>query len=503
MLMSFFTDFFQIPDETIEEYGALNISLINDLPLFIDPFLLYGSKKPEYKKVHTGIIQYLTFLKAKSEGGGITAAQRNSWYKFSEVKQNWLGYSIEGNKGSGLGDKFAKVMSKNMHIVFADINKEKITTSSHIEKAGLFQIGVGKDNISDFTCNLIKEYLLEFTEGFALKYLRKNQVKKIRVNKAYFDYELERWQPKEYSLPICDNDYIILTPKDLLTKDDNWINSHDLKGDFLSICSSIPNDQLRSEIHTFFRTQLPPPTYTGKGNGKKQKPPSRKEFSQAVNNTVQKFPIILNYYIKGKEENKEGAKTLSHEKVKEVEVIFKENVSQLIKILAETSFYKIEATTTSFDEAMQRVEFLKDVIENKDGYRLFYYKKKPIHREADLQVIYRLTWYSSSFDVNREVNNGRGPVDYTVSKGAKDKTLVEFKLASNNKLKMNLENQVKIYQKASNSSKSIKVILYFDTGELKKVQAILKELKLEKDNSIVLIDARNNKPSASNAKSIN
>ena len=37
----YFSDFFEVDEDIIEEYGAINISLINDLPLFIDPFLLF------------------------------------------------------------------------------------------------------------------------------------------------------------------------------------------------------------------------------------------------------------------------------------------------------------------------------------------------------------------------------------------------------------------------------------------------------------------------------
>lgn len=132
---------------------------------------------------------------------------------------------------------------------------------------------------------------------------------------------------------------------------------------------------------------------------------------------------------------------------------------------------------------------MKQVIENNDGYKLFYVDGKPIQREADLQIIYRLTWYASDFDVNREINNGRGPVDYAVSKGVKDKCLIEFKLASNSKLKQNLANQVEIYEKASMTKDSIKVILYFDENELRKTNKILKELKLENRLNIILIDA--------------
>ena len=40
----------------LEKYGAFNISLINDMPLFVDPFLLFYSEKEEYKKYETQLI---------------------------------------------------------------------------------------------------------------------------------------------------------------------------------------------------------------------------------------------------------------------------------------------------------------------------------------------------------------------------------------------------------------------------------------------------------------
>ncbi len=67
----YFTDFFKVPPEVLEEYGAFNISLINDLPLFIDPFLLFNSEKEEYQRLHEQIIQYVRFLRDKSVAGGI------------------------------------------------------------------------------------------------------------------------------------------------------------------------------------------------------------------------------------------------------------------------------------------------------------------------------------------------------------------------------------------------------------------------------------------------
>jgi hypothetical protein len=143
---------------------------------------------------------------------------------------------------------------------------------------------------------------------------------------------------------------------------------------------------------------------------------------------------------------------------------------------------------------------LKSEIEKNGAYRLFYNKGEPIQRESDLQILYRLTWYASPSDFNSEVNNGRGPVDFKVSRGNKDKTLVEFKLARNSKLRQNLEKQVQIYEDANRTKKSLKVIFCFSNAERQKVHKILKELRLEKDDTIILIDCRqDNKPSASNA----
>lgn len=62
----YFSDIFEVSPKVLDKYGAFNISLITDLPLFIDPFLLFNSKKKEYRQLHDDIIKYLRFLKDKS-----------------------------------------------------------------------------------------------------------------------------------------------------------------------------------------------------------------------------------------------------------------------------------------------------------------------------------------------------------------------------------------------------------------------------------------------------
>ena len=202
MIKIYFSDYFNVSPDELKSYGAYNISLINDLPLFIDPFLLFGSDKKEYQELHNLMLKYMEFLKRKSSNSHISRPEIMAWYKFPEVRQNWLGYSRVGNAGSGLGIKFGENMSRSINHVFEDLGSEKITQSSHIEKACLFSLGVGRDNISDFTTNLIKSYLLTYTETFAKSHIDSRLLKRITVDKSYFDYALERWMPKEFLLPF-------------------------------------------------------------------------------------------------------------------------------------------------------------------------------------------------------------------------------------------------------------------------------------------------------------
>ena len=483
--MMFFSDIFGISEELLEKYGALNISLINDLPLFIDPFLLYASDKAEYKMLHEEIINYLLFLRDKAVDESLSLSKIARWYRFPEIKENWLGYSESGNIGSGLGIEFGKSMSAAMQRVFATLGKETITESSHLEKISLFRAGVGRDNISDFTCNLIKHYLLDYTQNFAKEFLRPEQCKKVSVQKVHFDYKLEVWKPAVYYLPYFNNEHVILTPKDLLTKDETWINLPDLRNRLLDVANSIPNAELRDQINDCYNKCLP-------------KHPKAKDKTVAAQYTINHFPKLIDYYIKMQEENKEGAKAASSEIVSGAKQVYISNVQKVVDYLyKETDFYKCEATG-SFESSMRRVQFLKTFIEDMDGYKLLYHNGNPIKKEKDLQLLFKLTWFGTLYDVNAEVNNGRGPVDYKISMGMFDKTLVEFKLASNPKLKKNLQNQVEVYEQANNTHQSIKVILYFNVQESVKLNNVLKELNLQGTPNIILIDACDNKLSASN-----
>jgi hypothetical protein len=123
----YFSDFFGTTSDAIEAYGAFNISLLNDLPLFVDPFLLFTSENPKYRLLHEEMVRYVLFLKEKSQMP-VPPGLVIGWYHFPEVKQNWLGFSKSGNNGRGLGSDFAKSLKRNLTTVFKDFGNETNTS---------------------------------------------------------------------------------------------------------------------------------------------------------------------------------------------------------------------------------------------------------------------------------------------------------------------------------------------------------------------------------------
>ena len=407
------------------------------------------------------------------------------------MKQNWFGWCELGNEGAGLGMDFAIALNRNLAFLFSDFGPETTTSTTHLEKVCLIKDGVGKDNVSDFATNLIKDYLLEYTQSFAIEQLNSNSVRKVIVERAKFNYDLEVWVRGTYTLPYVNGDYIILTPKDMLTKDENWINQNDMIERFRDIPAAVPNTQLRAQVSNYFEKKL--------WEDEPKRSRVAKDKHDAVLATIHEFPWLIDIYIKIKEDTGDEAVSVSDDRVAFAQLIYGRAAKALTELLP-AEFYNSPPVGT-YEEAHQRLQYLKHVIEDQGGHRLFYKDGKPINREVDLHVMYRLVWFGTKSDFGAEADDGRGPVDFKVSNGAKDKTLVEFKLAKSSSLRNNLKKQLAVYQKASDAAKGIKAIVFFSEFERRRAVGIIKDLGLTDSRDIVLIDARNdNKPSGSKAK---
>ncbi|GGR40952.1 hypothetical protein [Streptomyces netropsis] len=480
----YFSEHFGVSAETLAAYGAFDICIVSDLPMFIDPFLLFTSEKPEYQALHQQIVIYLQFLQKKS-GSELSTGDIKNWYHFKEVKQNWLGFTVFGNGGHALGETFAKSLNSSLGDILRNVGKEEVV-GTHLEKLAIIGPRVGRDCVSDFTTNLIKHYLLRYTEKFARDHMREEDCSSFSVPRAAFNYETETWETRTYFLPELRDDFVILTPVDMLTRDDTWISREDLLRRFKGLPAAVEDDQTRAQLNNYFSRVF----------YKKQ---TIRDRNAAIDRVIKEFPELVDLYIGLKEEEGEEAKASSREKTDDTHEVLVRQVKLAVPDLqGKTDFYG--RPWTSYDEALERVLCFKDYIENKDGYRVINRAGRPFSQEVEVQLFFGLIWCYTDFDVNREPNNGRGPVDFKVSYGSGDKSLIEFKLASNSSLKRNLEKQVSIYEAANGTRQSVKVILCYTAEDQEKTARVLTELDIRNEPSIVVIDARSdNKPSASKA----
>ncbi len=432
------------------------------------------------------MLKYLVYLRDRSDGT-LDVGTMRSLYCFKEVKQNWLGYTQLGNGGSGLGEKFARALHAALRGILKDFGDETLTESSHFEKVTLVGSGVGQDNISDFTTNLIKSWLCEYTQVFARKHLSADKRADFAVVRAAFDYTTETWATKRYELPSKGDDYILLTPAAILTRHATWINQRDMVTRVSRLPDAVSDHEQRAKMNAYLHKRLTSDTTFQQ----------RAEITQGL---IREFPELLDIYIRLREEDGDRAVSISAENVSDTRQRFVDAVrSALADLEDKTSFY--DTPWTSYEECLERVGIFKSFIEHEDGYRLFNPTgTRPPSKEPDLQLAFKLVWAGSQLDVNREVNNGRGPVDFKASMGSGDKSLIEFKLATNSQLKRNLQNQVAIYEAANGTRASVKVIVCFTARDQVRVDQILRELGLTDEESIVVINARNDdKPSASKA----
>lgn len=498
----YFSEKFDVDKTLIDQFGAIDISLVCDLPLFIDPMLIFNSKKQEYIKLHDYLIQFFSFLTDKSEQE-LNIDDIMTYFMFSEIKNNWLGYSKVGNEGRGLGKEFAFFLSNNLKFIMAD---NKISKSQHIEKALLIYDGNGKDKISDLTTNLILDYLATYTQNFAKQHIDPKYIDYFYLD-SRFNFKTKSFESIEYELPYIINrkgekEFVLLTPYDILREDDPAISKNNLKKLYNRVRNGISNEMHRAQLNNYISMAVK--EYRESQHLKK------KRISDAAIETIEKraffqalkdkeFSWLYDYFIKiiedsGTDVNEQAMQ----ECVDQIEKFY--NASERMKkLLVENSKNYVNESKSARGELLNKILFLKDTIENNEGYKILYHKDKCITSEDNLQRLFRFTLHETPYDFNFDANNGNGEYDIKASKGSGNKCIAELKLASNPRL-TNIFMQTRAYEKANRCTDSIYVIFYFSEIEKLKLDTLFKRNENFKKNkeSIVLIDCRkDNKVAAS------
>lgn len=216
-------DFHDLPFRQEEVDFAIPF-LEEDIPLYLDPFLLWKSPSQQDQALHTEIINsfnYLGKLFLEDENSAIQILK-----EISECDEVGLGNS-KTKHGKKIGDR----MAKEILSTFKDIPQIQKQGFSHFEELQLLIENFSKDRVSDISCNFIKSFLIDYTIQQCEKYSIPTETVEIQ----YFDTKKLKLMIEEVALPINPNtkEPILLTPKRWL-RFVPWINFEDYFEDYIS-----------------------------------------------------------------------------------------------------------------------------------------------------------------------------------------------------------------------------------------------------------------------------
>lgn len=466
-------EYYKIPTENFKNLGVLNPNLAQNTKMFIDPVLLKSSKYKIFRKqAYEKYVKYFENLyedvKAYIElPEQIKLSSKNTLIRKLQAKgipYLCLGYSKVGEKDRGIGYKDAERILEQAEKLFSlDIDKNPAIFSV----VYMLTEKIGPDYISDMTAKIILDEIKEFTQEIAPKLGLPTQI--------FGKYKL----PKHPYM----NKPILLLPEDILNLLPIDIDISDVYNGYR------PNQEIRDKVNK----------YIGDIFKEYNKSRNKKTLQNNLTNYFVNNPNVLNDFLEYTKKRKSSHYDFENDKngfylpiyFREIFDFKEMNIKDL----------------SSLEIVHETIMRFKDKISNNNDIKrdLLWIKDKP-RPEKTWQQAFHLTIFQkledADFDVVPEYQTGRGPVDFTLTKGTKCRVLIEIKLSKNNPLK-GLEIQLEKYKKCVSNKKAYFICfnLEQDNQKYQKLEVDLKNRakELNLDTEIIVIDGRI-KPSASKLK---
>jgi hypothetical protein len=131
--------------------------LHEDIPLYVDPFLLWKSPSQQDKGLHLSMLNAFNNLGHLAKIGKKEEALKQLILA-SECDEVGLGVSAT-RQGKRIGNEQAQTVLD----LFTRIPEYGQRGFRHFEEIQFYVDGISKDRISDFACNFIKSFLIDFT----------------------------------------------------------------------------------------------------------------------------------------------------------------------------------------------------------------------------------------------------------------------------------------------------------------------------------------------------
>ena len=197
-------DFYNIPFNQEDVDFAIPF-LDEDIPLYLDPFLLWKSPALQDNALHTSLVNSFNNL-------GNQYLKGNDSDSILKLKNSSECFEVGlGSSKTKIGKKISDKDAINILELFKNIPQIKSSGFTHFEEIQLFVEKISKDRISDITCNFIKSWLIDYT----IEQCEKYTIPIIKNTVNVFDYKTQSFKNEETYLPHNPNTNqpIIFTPK--------------------------------------------------------------------------------------------------------------------------------------------------------------------------------------------------------------------------------------------------------------------------------------------------
>lgn len=181
-------------DFTQEDVDFAIPRLNGDIPLYVDPFLLWISEKPSYRAMHEEVISFFRSVSAYMKTGTLEAAAA-LLAGCEEPHAMGLGYGSRSRRGSNIGPKIiASILEA--HQAVPQLRDGHIR---HAEELQLVVPNFAEDRASDTVSSILKRFFIDYTEQQCLSL--HIPTRKTRLGQVY-DASRRLWIPApEAALP--------------------------------------------------------------------------------------------------------------------------------------------------------------------------------------------------------------------------------------------------------------------------------------------------------------
>ena len=431
-----FSEQFYVPAKILEATGVFDIILDIDTRVFIDPALLELCVEPEFsgarKKVEKYFSDIITLLRHSKRSTDMYWRRADRMLTFTELSGTCFGYFQNGTGGNAIGP----VLRKSILDTIKELMTEGETDPILFELLGVFQEGIGCDRVSDLITFILREDILKYTQ----RVVELAGIDSITVSLGQQKYK------------TCRNPYnkkpLMLLPSAILSP----LPIADSFDDIDWICHE--NERVREEINSYFDL------------GKKTKL-HKSQILALMHSSISFRTALVSAYKTAPKNTYDFSTDPAGEYVWLSAA--REYVEKYPLSLTEVSLETIDDVLTVTKTICAR---FKSLIEDNGLYKLLYNSDGTSKHESAAQLLFYGIADSycdaNDIDLTKEGNNGRGPVDFKLSRGATDKVIVETKLTSNSQLRHGIEIQLPIYMKQEKTKQAIYLII--DNGHPKALE---------------------------------